>query len=199
MSRPIIAILRGIEPDEAEAVGGALIEAGVTRIEVPMNSPKPLESIAALVRAFKGDALIGAGTVLRPEMVGDIYQTGARMIVSPNCDPEVIEATVSRDMESWPGVFTATECFAAIKAGVTGLKIFPASLMGTDGLKSLRAVLPKKTEVFAVGGVGADDFAAWRNAGATGFGIGTAIYAPGDDAETVRDKAARIVAAWDAL
>ena len=199
MARNIIAILRGLRPDEAEAIGAALIETGVTRIEVPLNSPDPLDSIAILAQAFGDVAEIGAGTVLTPGDVAAVADAGGRLIVSPNADPEVIAETKRRGLAAYPGVYTATECFAALKAGADGLKIFPAFQMGSKGLKALRDVLPESTPVYAVGGVGAEDFDEWRDAGATGFGIGGALYRPGASAADVTQQAARLVEAYDAL
>ncbi len=195
MTRPIIAILRGLTPPEALPIARALIEAGITRIEVPLNSPQPLDSIRQMAEAFGDQATLGAGTVLTPTQVAQVAEAGGRMIVSPNADPEVIRETRARGLESWPGVFTATECFAAIAAGATGLKLFPADQAGLGMLKALRAVLPPEVPVYAVGGVGPGDFADWFAAGAQGFGIGSALYKPGDAAETVAARARALVAA----
>lgn len=197
MTRALIAILRGLDPASAEAVGAALVEAGITRIEVPLNSPQPLVSIATLARAFGDVAEIGAGTVLTPAEVAAVADAGGRLIVSPNADPAVIQATKARGMASWPGVFTATECFAALAAGADGLKVFPAMLLGPEGLKAIRAVLPQAVPVYMVGGVAPESFAPWRAAGADGFGIGSALYAPGRDAAEVEARARTFVAAYD--
>ena len=198
MSRNLIAILRGIKPNEAVPVCETLIEAGITTIEVPLNSPDPLASIGAMVEAFGDRAMIGAGTVLTPEDVAAVAQVGGKLIVSPNADPDVIRATKMADMESWPGVLTPTECFAALKAGATGLKVFPGFAMGIDGLKAIRAVLPEQTQVYMVGGVGPDGFAEWKAAGANGFGIGSALYAPGRTATEIGPIARNMVSAYDA-
>lgn len=197
MTRSIIAILRGITPAEAVPICECLIEAGITRIEVPLNSPHPITSIAAMAKAFGHHAQIGAGTVLTVNDVHDVSDAGGRLIVSPNCDTDVIRASKALGLQSWPGVMTPTECFAALKAGADGLKIFPASLVGPDGLKAIRAVLPVDCQVYAVGGAGASNFDLWVKAGANGFGIGTALYTPGLPVADVRAKAAAIVNAYD--
>lgn len=195
--RNIIAILRGITPDEVHSVGEALIASGITQIEVPLNSPEPLSSIAMMVHAFSPQAVIGAGTVLSSQDVRAVANAGGKLIVSPNCDIDVINATKLRGMASWPGVMTPSECFTAIHAGADGLKLFPASLIGPSGLKAIRAVLPKALPVFAVGGAGPDNFAEWFAAGANGFGIGTALYTPGMQAADIAARAKDIVAAYD--
>lgn len=197
MSRALIAILRGLTPAEAPAIGAALIDAGITRIEVPLNSPDPYASIRLLADAHGQDALIGAGTVLAPEQVLEVQRAGGRLIVSPNCNPDVIRASKGALMQSFPGVMTPTECFAALAAGADGLKLFPAFLVGIEGLKAMRAVLPPDVPLYMVGGVGPADFAAWRRAGAAGFGLGTALYRPGLSAAEVAARARDAVSAYD--
>lgn len=197
MTRNLIAILRGITPPEALPIAEALIEAGITTIEVPLNSPQPMLSIGAMVREFGPRAMIGAGTVLTGAQVQELADVGGQIVVSPNVDGEVITKTRSLGLESWPGIMTPTEAFAALKAGATGLKLFPGSLLGPDGLKAIRAVLPTGTQVYAVGGAGPDNFAAWRSAGANGFGIGTALYTSGLSAAEVSLRAKDVVRAFD--
>ena len=198
MSRNIIAILRGLEPSEAQVVGAALIEAGIDHIEVPLNSPRPLESIKTLVQSYGDHAVIGAGTVLSVSDVNDVMGVGGRLIVSPNCNSDVIKATKAAGGLSYPGVMTPTECFTALDAGADGLKFFPGSLIGVDGFKAISAVLPKSTQCYAVGGAGPSNFAAWIAAGVVGFGIGSALFKPGMSVAQVRANAEEIVAAYDA-
>jgi 2-dehydro-3-deoxyphosphogalactonate aldolase len=191
---PLVAILRGITPDEAVAVGQALVDAGFRLIEVPLNSPEPLRSIAALQQAFP-QAVVGAGTVLRPSEVDEIADAGGRLVVAPNFSPAVVAAARARGLPCLPGVFTATEAFAALEAGATGLKLFPAELAGPAGVKALRAVLPTEALLLPVGGVTPDTLPAFRAAGSSGFGIGGALYRPGLPAADVGLRARAFVAA----
>ncbi|WP_299665015.1 2-dehydro-3-deoxy-6-phosphogalactonate aldolase [uncultured Ruegeria sp.] len=197
MSRPIIAILRGLTPDEAKPVGHALVQAGVDRIEVPLNSPDPLESIRILVSEIGDRALVGAGTVLTTDQVEAVADIGGKLIVSPNCNVSVIRRSVALEVQSWPGVFTPTEAFSALQAGATGLKLFPGSMAGTAGLAAMRAILPPGTQVYAVGGAGPENFDQWIRASADGFGIGSAIFKPGMTVDEISDRAQQIVAAFD--
>lgn len=196
MTLPLIAILRGITPPESLAIAQSLMDAGITQIEVPLNSPDPLESISTLAQEFGDRALIGAGTVLSVAEVAAVKAAGGNLIVSPNCDVEVIRTTKSNGMQSWPGVFTPTEAFAALKAGADGLKLFPGAMAGTTGLAAMRPILPKGTLVFAVGGAGPENFGDWIKASADGFGLGSAIYKPGMTAQDVATRAAAIVEAY---
>lgn len=197
--RPLIAILRGVTTAEAPAMAEALVKAGITQIEVPLNSPTPFDTISAMKAAVGDTALVGAGTVLSTDDVGRVRDAGGQIVVSPNCDQRVIMATKAAGMASWPGVMTPTECFAALKAGADGLKIFPASLLGPDGIKAIRAVLPQGTLVYAVGGAGADNFGEWMAATADGFGIGSALFKPGFSVEEVAKRAKDMVAAYEAV
>jgi 2-dehydro-3-deoxyphosphogalactonate aldolase len=196
-NRPLIAILRGLAPPDAPAVAEALVSAGFDKLEVPLNSPDPFQSIRAMVEAVGDAAVIGAGTVLEASDVDRVADAGGRLIVSPNFDVAVVSRAHELEMASWPGVFTASECFAALKAGADGLKLFPASVLGPSGVRALRAVLPRTAPVYAVGGVEAEDFEAYLGAGIDGFGLGGSLYRPGDHAETVAARARMLVAAYD--
>ncbi len=199
MSRHLIAILRGVTPDRAVETASAIVAAGIDWIEVPLNSPEPLKSIAAMQEALGARARIGAGTVLTPEEVRAVAATGASFIVSPNADLRVIARSKELGLGSYPGVFTATEAFAALAAGADALKIFPAAALGRDGLKAMRAVLPAATRIYAVGGVGPSDFAAWCAAGADGFGLGSSLFQPGWPVSRVAEQARLSAEAFDAV
>lgn len=193
---PLIAILRGIRPDEVLEVAKALVDAGIRGIEVPLNSPEPLVSIRRLTERYGNECLCGAGTVLKPEQVDAVAAAGGKLIVTPNIDRAVIARSVELGLQAVPGFATATEAFAAIDAGATALKLFPASTYGVQHVKALRAVLPG-AKVFAVGGVGARNLAEWAEAGIDGIGFGTDIYAPGRTAAEVGERATAIVSAWN--
>ena len=192
-SVPLVAILRGLTFKEAIPVGQALVNSGWTLIEVPLNSPQPLDSIAALANTFE-QVLVGAGTVLTPADVRNVHAAGGGLIVSPNFDAEVVRTAINLGMVCLPGVMTATEAFAALKAGATGLKLFPAELMPPAGVAALRAVLPAGALLLPVGGIHPGNMQSYLNAGANGFGIGSALYKPGKTAEDVRLSAIEFIA-----
>ena len=191
---PLVAIIRGVTPDEAVAIGDALFEGGIRIIEVPLNSPDPLKSIAALAERFGDRALVGGGTVLMAHQVADVRAAGGRLIVSPNTDKSVIAAAASDGLISCPGYFTPSEGFAALHAGATALKLFPAEGASPAVLKAQLAVLPKDVPIIVVGGISPDNMGPWRNAGATGFGLGSGLYKPGQSATDTLDKARAYVA-----
>lgn len=195
---PIVAILRGVKPDEVVAIAGALVEAGVKAIEVPLNSRDPLESIRRLCAAYGDIALCGAGTVLTPQAVDDVTAVGGKLIVTPNTDPEVIARAVALGLTVMPGFATPSEAFAAVKAGAKALKLFPAGTFGPGHIKAVRDVLPKDVLVYAVGGVGSANLAPWLEAGVAGVGVGGELYRPGYTPQEVGQRAAALVAAWNA-
>jgi len=195
--RHIIAILRGITPDEAVPICTTLVEAGITLIEVPLNSPNAVESIGRAAKALSDRAEIGAGTVLTPEDVRAVAGAGGTFIVSPDTNAEVIGETVRLGLKSYPGVFSPTDAFAAIRAGATGLKFFPAEVLGAKGIKAMKAVLPPDLPLYAVGGANPDNFNEFFAVGCAGFGLGTYIFKPGMSVDEVREKANLAVAAYD--
>lgn len=190
---PLVAILRGLRPDEALTVGQALLGAGWHLIEVPLNSPQPLQSIEAMAAALP-TVLVGAGTVLSAAQVRDVHAAGGQLVVAPNFNAEVVRETLRLGMVCLPGVMTATEAFAALQLGATGLKLFPAEMITPAVVKALRAVLPAPTLLLPVGGITVDNMAAYRAAGASGFGIGSALYAPGLTAAQVAENAMKFIA-----
>ena len=192
---PLIAILRGLTPAEAPAIGEALVSSGFAIIEVPLNSPEPLHSITALTQQFP-QTLIGAGTVLNAQQVKDVHAAGGRLVVAPNFNPAVVAQALALKMVVLPGVATPTEAFAALDAGAHGLKLFPAEMISPVTVKALRAVLPKSAALMPVGGITPDNMAAYRTAGASGFGLGSALYAPGRSAAQVQEMAQAFVRAW---
>jgi 2-dehydro-3-deoxyphosphogalactonate aldolase len=195
---PLVAILRGVRPDEVLGIATALENAGIGAIEVPLNSPDPLASIARLCGAFGDRCLCGAGTVLSVAQVEDVCAVGGRLIVTPNTDPAVIERAVALNLTVIPGFATATEAFTAIHAGARALKLFPAATYGPGHLKAIHDVLPRSVRVVAVGGVGAANLAPWVEAGAAGVGVGGELYRPGDSPEDVGRRAHVLVGAWRA-
>jgi 2-dehydro-3-deoxyphosphogalactonate aldolase len=192
----IVAILRGITPDEVVSIGTALVAAGITIIEVPLNSPQPLLSIERLQKQLPDAVLIGAGTVTSVDAVEKVAATGARLIVAPNANTEVIKRAVALNLEVIPGVMTPTEAFAAYDAGARHLKLFPAASSGIAHLKALREVLPGESRVWAVGGAGANNLGEWLAAGAVGIGVGGSLYKPGVSVQSVQTRADELVAAW---
>jgi len=194
----IIAILRGVLPDEVVDVAQTLIDAGIRIIEVPLNSPQPLQSIERLCAAVLDDVMIGAGTVTSVAAVDAVAAAGGRLIVAPNADAAVIARSIERQMDIIPGVLTPTECFAAVNAGARHLKLFPASSLGIAHLQALREVLPRECCMWAVGGVGSSNLAEWRRAGVAGIGVGSSLYRAGSDLKTVQARATELVQVWRA-
>jgi 2-dehydro-3-deoxyphosphogalactonate aldolase len=192
---PLVAIIRGVTPGEAEDIGQALYDGGIRIIEVPLNSPEPLESIRKLAARMDDAALVGAGTVLRSSQVDEVRTAGGRLIVSPNANAEIIRTVAAAGLVSCPGVFTPTEAFAAIDAGATALKVFPAEAGSPAVIKAMRSVLPPNLPILAVGGVTVDAVGPWLDAGANGFGLGSALYKPGQSAAETLSKARAFVAA----
>ncbi len=198
MKYPLIAILRGLKPEETEGVVGALIETGFRAIEIPLNSPDPFRSIEIAAKMAPADCLIGAGTVLTTEDVDALDAAGGKLMVSPNADADVITAARVKGMVTMPGVLTPTEALVAAKAGATGLKFFPASIIGPAGINAIRTILPKDLVIAAVGGVSDKNFADYTNAGILAFGLGTSLYKPGMTAAEVRERAIVTLSAYDA-
>jgi len=199
MTYPLIAILRGLKPGETEEVVGALIETGFTAIEIPLNSPEPFRSIEIAVKMAPETCLIGAGTVLTVDHVNRLADVGGRLMVSPNVEPDVISTAAAKGMVTMPGVFTPTEALAAAKAGATGLKFFPASVLGPSGIQAIRAVLPAELEIAAVGGVSDRNFADYAAIGLRSFGLGSSLYKPGMSGADVRARAKATIEAYDAV
>ncbi len=192
---PVVAILRGVKPDEIDAIGDALIEAGITVIEVPLNSPQPFESIKRLAERHAHHALVGAGTVLDAADVARVREAGGQLVVAPNFDADVVRAAKAAGLASLPGVMTPSEGFAALKAGADGLKLFPAEIIPPAVFKAWRAVFASDTLLLAVGGVGVDNIRSYAQAGASGYGIGSALYRPGRAASEIGQLARALVAA----
>lgn len=196
---PIVAILRGVRAGEIVDIANGLIEAGIGAIEVPLNSPEPLQTVRLLCATFNDRCLCGAGTVLTPDDVEAVHQAGGRLIVTPNTEPAVIERAVELGLTVLPGFATATEAFRAISAGASGLKLYPAGTYGPQHLRALRDVLPNNVPLFAVGGVGSGNLAHWFEAGVSGFAVGGELYRPGDTASLVAERAKALVATWRTL
>lgn len=196
---PLIAILRGLEPDNAEAVGHTLVEAGFRIIEVPLNSPEPFRSIEILAKALPSEVLVGAGTVLSPEMVDGVHDVGGKLIVMPHADPDVIRRAKEQRLYCTPGVATPTEAFAALKAGADAIKIFPAEAVPPAVVKAWRAVLPRETLVLPVGGIRPDSMKAYVEAGSNGFGLGSALFSPSMSVEDIGRNARAFASAWQDL
>lgn len=199
LTRGLVAILRGLKPGEAVAIAGAIHEVGIEAIEVPLNSPDPFQSIASIVKALPKTALIGAGTVLAAADVDALHGAGGRLLVSPNIDADVMTRAAHHGLVTMPGVFSPTEAFQAIRLGASALKFFPASVIGPGGIAAMRAVLPASTPVGAVGGVSEKDFAGYKSAGVTVFGLGSSLFKPGMTVAEVAARAEAAVAAWDAV
>jgi 2-dehydro-3-deoxyphosphogalactonate aldolase len=195
---PLVAILRGIQPAEADSICSALEQAGICIVEVPLNSPSPLESIAILSRSFGDRMLIGAGTLTAPSQVAEVAAAGGKLIVTPHADTAIVGAAKKAGLFAIPGFFNPTEAFALLDAGADAIKLFPAEVLGPSMVKALRAVLPKSTIVIPVGGVDAAQIAPWIEAGAKGLGVGSSLYEPGDDAQTVAAKARTLLDALSA-
>lgn len=197
MARNLIAILRGLTPDQSLDVADILVEAGFSLIEVPLNSPDPLVSIGRIAAKYGAQATIGAGTVLTTAQVQSIKDAGGTLVVSPDANVEVIRATKAAGMLSYPGIMTPTEAFAALHAGADGLKLFPSSVLGLGGFKALSAVLPAGTGCYAVGGISPDNMKEWLDAGIRGFGIGSDLFKPGYSLDDIKARATSLVAAYD--
>jgi 2-dehydro-3-deoxyphosphogalactonate aldolase len=195
--RHLIAILRGITPEETVAVSEALVSAGITMIEVPLNSPEPMLSIGAASKALQGRATIGAGTVLMAKDADAVADAGGTFVVSPDCNEAVIARTLARGMRSYPGIFSPTDAFRAIAAGAHALKLFPAEVLGPVGIKAIKAVLPAGIPLYAVGGANPENFGEFLAAGCTGFGIGSYLYKPGYTVDEVGKRATAVVAVYD--
>jgi len=193
---PLVAILRGVRPDEVVAVGWALVDAGIRIIEVPLNSPEPFASIERLARALHDRALVGAGTLRWKNKVAEVARAGGRLVVTPHADPNIVRAAKELDLFAVPGVATPTEAFAMLDAGADALKLFPAEMLGPAVVKALVTVLPTGTRLIPVGGITPEKIATFRSAGASGFGLGSALYRPGSTAAEVCERARAFVDAW---